>query len=155
MLLQNWSHHYRSFMTVIMHSWIVTVYPCAPWKLICSTYHSFPLLFRLPWNWHFMSISADASRTAEDAYPNGTPGPCIQFLVESGLPIWFCCFVRISLVIFLFFVVCVGFLCLVFSLDYTVMNAARILVSLITLTHRETYSGIINNYKNRIDREAK
>ena len=34
MTLQDWCHHYRSFMVVIKNSWIVTVYPSAPWKLI-------------------------------------------------------------------------------------------------------------------------
>ena len=38
-------------MVVIMNSWIVTMYPSAPWKLICSTCHSFPFLFRLPRTW--------------------------------------------------------------------------------------------------------
>ena len=33
---------------VIINSWIVTVYPSAPWEPTCSTYHNFPFLFRLP-----------------------------------------------------------------------------------------------------------
>ena len=40
-------------------------------KLICSTFHSFPFLFRLPWTCLFMSNSAGVSRKSEDAYPTG------------------------------------------------------------------------------------
>ena len=39
------SHHYRSFMVVIMISLFVMVYSSEP---ICSTCHNFPFLFRLP-----------------------------------------------------------------------------------------------------------
>ena len=35
----------RSFMVVIMNSCIVTVYPSAAWKLLCSTCHSFWWVF--------------------------------------------------------------------------------------------------------------
>ena len=35
---------------------------------------------------------------AEDTYPVGAPGPCFQFLVESELLNYFCCFVRNILV---------------------------------------------------------
>ena len=38
MLLQDCSHHHRSFMVVIMNSWIGTVYPSAPWKLYDFSY---------------------------------------------------------------------------------------------------------------------
>ena len=44
MFLQDWSHHKRSIVVVIINSWIITMYPSAPWKLICSTCQfSFPL----------------------------------------------------------------------------------------------------------------
>ena len=46
LLLQDWSHYYRSFIVVIMSSWIVTVYASASWKLICLTCHIFPILCR-------------------------------------------------------------------------------------------------------------
>ena len=36
MLLQDWSHHFRNFMVVIMDSWIITLYPSSLWKLISS-----------------------------------------------------------------------------------------------------------------------
>ena len=49
--LQDWSHHYRSFMVIIMNSWILSVHPSASWKLICSTCHSFHFLLHLPWTW--------------------------------------------------------------------------------------------------------
>ena len=45
MLLQDWSHHNRSFMVVIMNCWIVMLYPSAPWKLILFTMLEFPPLF--------------------------------------------------------------------------------------------------------------
>ena len=41
MLLQNLSYRFRSFMVIIMNSWIVTVYPSAPWEPVCSMCHSF------------------------------------------------------------------------------------------------------------------
>ena len=47
--------HYRRFMFVIMTPLIVTVYPSATWKLICSTYNNYPVLFRVPRTW--LSIS--------------------------------------------------------------------------------------------------
>ena len=76
-LLQDRSHYDRSFMGVFMDWWTVTVYQSAQWKLICSTCHSYPFLFRLPCACLFMSNSADVSRfKAEDAYPTGAPGSC-------------------------------------------------------------------------------
>ena len=60
MLLQDWSHHYISFVVAIMNSWIVTMYQSALWKLICASCHSFPFLFRLPRTW-IMSNSAGVS----------------------------------------------------------------------------------------------
>ena len=87
-----WSHYHRSFMLVTMNSWIVTVYPFASWKLICSTYHSFPFFFRLPWTWIFMSNPVGVSRKAEDAYPIDALGPCSKILVEFELFIYFCNF---------------------------------------------------------------
>ena len=86
MLLQDLSHHYRSFM----NWWIVTVYPSALWKLICSTCHGFHVLFRLPRTSFFMSNSVGDSRKAQDAYSIVVPCPCSQFLVESELLIYFC-----------------------------------------------------------------
>ena len=63
MLLKDWHHHYISFMVVIMNSWIVTMYPIAPWKLLFySTCHIFHFLFILPWIWLSMINSADVSR---------------------------------------------------------------------------------------------
>ena len=38
-------------MVVIMNSWVVVVYPSAPWEPICSPCHSFPFLFCLPRTW--------------------------------------------------------------------------------------------------------
>ena len=66
MLLHEWSHHYRSFMVVIMNSWIITVYQFATWAStnLFSVYNNFPLLFRLPWTWLFMSNSTNVSRKA-------------------------------------------------------------------------------------------
>ena len=78
-LLQDWSYHCRSFMDVIMNSWIVMVYLSAPWKLICSTCHSLPFLFCLPWNILFIRNSAGVPRKAEVAYPIGADGPCSKF----------------------------------------------------------------------------
>ena len=60
-------------------------------KLIFSTCHSFPFLFRQPWTWLFMSSSVGVSRKAEDTNPTGERGPCFQFLVKSELLICFCC----------------------------------------------------------------
>ena len=48
MLLQNWTHHYKSFMVVIVKLWIVTVYPSASWEPICSPWHSFLFFFVYP-----------------------------------------------------------------------------------------------------------
>ena len=53
MLWKGWGHHNRSCI-VIMNSWIVLVYPFAPWKLICSICHILSFLFRLPKAWLFM-----------------------------------------------------------------------------------------------------
>ena len=91
MLLHHWSYHYRNFMVLIMNSWIVTVYSSAPWKLICSTCHSF-FSFDYPGLDFFISNSASITRKAEDAYPTGTPCPCTKFLVEPVLLLYFCYF---------------------------------------------------------------
>ena len=64
MLPQYWSHYYRCFVVVIVQLWFITMFPSAPWKLICSMCHSFLFLFRLPWTSVFMSNST------------GAPGPC-------------------------------------------------------------------------------
>ena len=83
-------------MVVVMNTWIVTAYPSAPWKRVCSTCHSFPFLCRLPWPWLFMWHSPDVSTTAEHACPTSAPGPCsIFFSVEFELLICFCYFVCI------------------------------------------------------------
>ena len=74
-----------------MNSWIVAVYPSAPFKLIFSTRHSFPSLFRLAHTWFFMSNSADVSTKAEDAYPTGAPCPCSQ-VVFTGVRVPHSCF---------------------------------------------------------------
>ena len=66
MLLQDWSHHYRSFIVVTMNSLIVNVFPSVPWKLICSTCQ-FSFLFRLSRTWLFMSNSACVSRKKQRA----------------------------------------------------------------------------------------
>ena len=41
-----------------------------------------------------MRNSAGTSGQTADAYPTSAPGPCSQFLVESELLIFYCCFVR-------------------------------------------------------------
>ena len=33
--------HIVKFIYILINSWIVTVYPSAPWKLICSLFHRF------------------------------------------------------------------------------------------------------------------
>ena len=92
MLLQDWSRQYRNFMVVILNSWIVTVYPFAPWKMTCSMCHSFSFLFLLHRTWRFMSNSTGVSRKAEDAYSTRAPGLCSQFLVESVFFVVYVCF---------------------------------------------------------------
>ena len=95
MLLQNWSYmyHCRGFMVVIINLWTITVYPSAPWDLVCATC-PFTFLFRLPWTWLLMSNLAGVSRKAEDAYLIHALGPYPQ----SGLLIYCCYFVCIILV---------------------------------------------------------
>ena len=69
-------------------------------KPICSTCHIFCFLFRLRIRiWLFMSISMCVSRKREGGNRTGAPGPFSQCLVEPALLIYFCCFVRITLVI--------------------------------------------------------
>ena len=139
MLLQNWSHHYRSFMVVIMNLWIVTVYTSAPWKVICSTCHDIPFLFPLPCTWLFMSNLAGVSRKAEDTYPTSTPGPFSEVLVEYDLLIYFCYFVCIILVI------SYSLLCLSFfhvwslTLFYILLISAGNLVPLIKIAKNVSF----------------
>ena len=104
-----------------MNSWIATLYPSAPWKLICSTCHCIHFLFRLPRTWLFMSNSAGVSRKAEAAYPNDAPSPCSQFSVRFAHLLLLLCMYYFSYL--MFFVVYVCFPCLVLvpglhSFDY-------------------------------------
>ena len=103
----------QRFYVVIINSWILTVHPSAPWKLICSTCHSFPFLCLLSWTWLFMSNSAGVSRKAEESYPTGASGPCSEFLMEFELLI---SFVTLFVLFQLPYVLCcfVCFPCLVF-----------------------------------------
>ena len=112
-MLQVWCHHYRSYVVVIMNSWVVTVYSFAPWKLICSTCHSFPLLFCLQRAWLFMSNSAGVS-IKQGHLPYWCTWSMLQ--VFSGLRV-----AHLLLLLcmyyfgyFMFFVVIVWFPCLVF-----------------------------------------
>ena len=61
MLLQDWSHHYRSFIDVTMNSWIVTVYSSALLEPICPPCYIFSFLFRLLRTWLCMSNLAGVS----------------------------------------------------------------------------------------------
>ena len=71
--------------------------------------HNFPFLFRLPRTRLFMNNSDRVHKKAEDAYPSSAPMPYSQLLVESGLLIYFCCFVYMILVTLLC-CVCVFFM---------------------------------------------
>ena len=88
MLLQDWSHYYKFFMVVSMNTWIVTVYPSAPLKLICSMCHSCAFLFRVPRTWLFMS-NTDKQRTLT-----------LLVLLDHGLSFWWslsCSFISVAL----------------------------------------------------------
>ena len=89
--------------------------------------------FFLPRTSHFMSNSADDSRKAEDAYPTGLLGPFSQFLVESKLLIYFCCFVCIILVALCSLLRLSVSHVSPLSIDYILLISARILVPLVTL----------------------
>ena len=82
----------------------------------------------------FMRNSADFSRKGEKAYPNGAPGPCSRFLVESELLIHFCYFVCIILFTLCSFLRSSVFHVWSLSLDYILLISARILVPLIALS---------------------
>ena len=81
MLLQDWSHHYQSFITVTMNTW----------SLQCTHLHRENWLGRRVIVFFSSSAytgldnSVDVSRKAEDAYSTGAPGVCSRFLVESEL----------------------------------------------------------------------
>ena len=68
----------------------------------------------------------------ENAYPTGSSSPCSQFLGESELLIYFCCFVRISLVISCSLLCVSVFNVWSLFLDINHLISARILVTLIT-----------------------
>ena len=77
------------YKIVVMNLWIVTVYPSAPWKLICTTWHSFPFIFRLP--------ALDVLRATRCVFLEMqrthilpvSPSPSSLFLVESELLFYF------------------------------------------------------------------
>ena len=100
------------------------MYPSAPWKLICSTYHRFPFLFALL---HFMNNWQVFLE--KDAYLTSAPGWCSQFLVESKFLIYFCYFVCIILVILCSFLCLSVFHVWSLSLDYILLIYTRILVT--------------------------
>ena len=79
-----------------------------------------------------MNNAAGVSRKTEDAYSTGATGPFSQFLVESKLLMYFCHFVCIILVIFMFFVVCICFYCLVFVPGFILFMNLDVLNSSIT-----------------------
>ena len=89
-------------MVVIMNSWIVTVYPSAPWEPTCSMCHRLEIS---------MVNSTYVSRKADDAYAVGAPDPCSQFFGSARVVHLLLFSVRV-----MFFVVCVCFLFLVFIL---------------------------------------
>ena len=65
----------------------VTVYPSAPWKLICSMCHSSSFIYRgLDFLWTTQQVFPGKQRSAN---PTGAPGPCSQ-LFELELLIYFC-----------------------------------------------------------------
>ena len=102
---------YRSFKVVITNSWIVTVYPSTPLKLICSTCHGFLFLFRLPWIWLFMSNSAvflEKQRTLTLPVH-----PAFSGVRVAHLRLLICMH---YFGYFMFFVMCVYFQCWVFGL---------------------------------------
>ena len=63
--------------------------------------HMFPFLFLILQTWIVMCKLVDVSRKEEETYLNCGPGPHSQFLLDSELLIYFCCFVRILLKIIL------------------------------------------------------
>ena len=88
MLLQDGPKHFRSFMVIIISSWIVAVYLFEPWEPIYSTCHIIPFLFQLPWTCFFMS-------KCRGRLLYGTPIPCSQFVLESVLFFVVCVFLYI------------------------------------------------------------
>ena len=131
MLLRDWSHSYKSSMVVIMNSWIFVVFPSAPWKPICSTCHSFPILFRLPRTWLFMSNSVGVSKSRRRL-----PYRCMHLVHAPSFQVahLLCFFVRIIFIILCPLQCESVFPVWLYSLDYTILIFARILVPLITLS---------------------
>ena len=79
---QDWRHHYRIFMVVIM---IITVYLSTPCEPICSQCHSFSsnVSYSPDFIWLLMGNSTGVFRIAADAYPTGVSGLYSLFLFLS------------------------------------------------------------------------
>ena len=108
MLLQDWSHHYSSFIVVIIDSWIVTVY-------LSAKCHSFPFLFRLPMDLTLYEQLGGCFKKVRGRLAYRCIWPMLPFFfsgVQVAHLLLLLCMYYFSR--FMFFVVLVCFPCLVF-----------------------------------------